>query len=485
MRLPRRLVATVLVAALVSTGCIGSSEKTEVPEATATTAVTAVTVVTAATAATAATATPTQVLATATPTTTVTQMADTPKPSGDAVFWNAPTGDRSLPACDKPFRFTHPIVELTNGFQMWFGPGSHVAPHNHMAYWGTPGLQEEELNNPDKSPSNSDDEKVVQGPTPTPISVSQQSERVQIYAPADVFKVDLRRAVLETQDGGTYVEWGGYLFLCDSHVVMLGHVDQPSDELVEVLREIGPASVESRNCSGTIDEVLESRMVGRCRWNFNTFIPAGTPLILSSGYFAGFDFGLQLVGLTAEELQKHPSYGYSMTPWRVGSGNAVCPLEYFPEPYRTDYLALLGAAQCGPFNQDVPGTAMGHWFPTPSPDEVPIRPDLREVDEFQTVWLFEDSADPTLHMLKVGDDSYGLGYNQYGFTTRETGPVNRRWDEVVPGGIYCAEVEADDTRAVVLVELTADGLSLKIEGLDRTECNDGLSFGNQVRTFYR
>ena len=35
MRLPRRFLATVLGVALVSAGCTGSSEKTEVPEATA------------------------------------------------------------------------------------------------------------------------------------------------------------------------------------------------------------------------------------------------------------------------------------------------------------------------------------------------------------------------------------------------------------------------------------------------------------------
>jgi hypothetical protein len=377
--------------------------------------------------------------------------------------------------------FTHPIVELTDGFQSFFGPGSHVAPHEHMAYWATPEVDEHELFNPDavETLPDSADTESVPGPSDPPDRVSQTSERVQLYAPGDLFKLDIRRVVLPTGDGGTYVEWGGYLWLCDAHMIMLGHVAQPSDELIELLREVEP------NCGGTTDEVLESTALGGCGWNFRAFIPGGTPLIRSSGYFAGFDFALMLFGLTAVELQEHPSYGYSVTPWRVPSGNAVCPLEYFPEPYRSDYLALLVPSRCGPFNQDVPGTAMGHWLPTPSPDEVPIRPDLREVDEFQTAWLFEDSADPMLHILRVGDDSYGLDYNYYVFRTREAGMVNRSWDEVVAGGIYCAEVKTDDTFAVVLLELSSDGQSLTIEGLDQVECSADLEFSGRARTFYR
>ena len=100
-----------------------------------------------------------------------------------------------------------------------------------------------------------------------------------------------------------------------------------------------------------------------CRWDFPTFIPSGTPLFKSSGFSGGFDFGLLLAGLTAAELQQQPGYGYSITPWRTGgSGKAVCPLEYFQEPLRSEYKKFLGDFNCGPFNQDVPGTAMGFWL---------------------------------------------------------------------------------------------------------------------------
>ena len=80
-----------------------------------------------------------------------------------------------------------------------------------------------------------------------------------------------------------------------------------------------------------------------CRWKFSTFIPSGTPIFRTSGYVGIFDFGLRLAKMTSEELQEQPGYGFSITPWRISSGNAVCPIEYFPEPLKSEYMELLNS----------------------------------------------------------------------------------------------------------------------------------------------
>ena len=229
-----------------------------------------------------------------------------------------------------------------------------------------------------------------------------------------------------------------------------------------------------------------------CRKSIEAFVPTGTSLFRSSG-IGGFDFGLMLNGLTVDELTKHPSYGFSIMPWRSASGRAVCPLDYFPEPWRSDYFALFASIRCGPFNQDVPGTAMGLWFPSPSPDQPPPPWEPWPNEELESIWLFAYHNDPASHELTVGNDSFGLERANFVIATQDQGTVNRRWDEVVAGDVYCAELLRADSAfshestpsAIALLKLSADGQSLTIEGFHRTECVDDLDFGDKARTFHR
>ena len=372
----------------------------------------------------------------------------------------------SIPSCKGEFAFTAPVVDATDVESVMFHPGGHVTPHDHMAYWSTG--------------------------DPTYPSGLLRSKQVRLTAPADAFAVDLgweRRGGEEN----SYLEWGGSLTFCDGHLAMFGHVSQPTDELLEILN----AGVLIDSMSGDPDCNLggdEAAAAGEgCRRSIEAFVPAGTALFHSSGISAGFDFGLSLVGLTVDELMEHPSYGFSIMPWRSASGQSVCPLEYFPEPWLSDYLALLASDRCGPFNQDVPETAMGLWFPSPSLDQPPPPWEPWPNEEFESIWLFAYHNDPSKHELTVPDDSFGLEYGNFVVATQTEGTVNRRWDEVVMGDVYCAELLRADSAfshestssAIALLELSTDGRSLTIEGFDRSECTDGLEFGARARTFHR
>ena len=243
-----------------------------------------------------------------------------------------------------------------------------------------------------------------------------------------------------------------------------------------------------------LDEVQPSCEELTCQWVVPAFLSAGTPIFKSSGYAHAWDFGLSLVGLTTEQLREEPGYGHSITPWQVGSGSAVCPLAYFHEPLRSEYMELMGNFTCGPFNQDVPGTAMGFWLPTPSPVDVPKTPREREVDEWETVWLFHSQLDRSMHTISVGNNTFGLDYGQYGYSFVSDGQVNVRWDRVEPGATYCSELRAlndfsefnQHVAAILLIRLAENPPALILETINAPACGGGhWEFSDHQRTFYR
>ena len=472
-----RKCAVAVTFLLVVSGCGGSSD-TATPVTTVAPVVTqapTTTVVPTTTVAATTTATPTTTAApttTATPTTTTAPTTTATPTTTPPTITTPPTttwtrSDGSpLPSCGGEFAFTAPLVDPADVESVMFHPGGHVTPHEHMAYWSTG--------------------------EPADPSGFLTSNQVQLTAPADLFVVDLGWGHGDGE-GGSYLEWGGYFTFCDGHGAMFGHVGQPTDELLEILE----SGIVVESMSGQADCDLggdtDSAVGEGCRRSIEAFVPAGTSLFRSSGIAAGFDFGLVLKGLTVDELTKHPSYGFSIMPWRSGSGSAVCPLDYFPEPWRSDYFALFASIRCGPFNQDVPGTAMGLWFPSPSSDQPPPPWEPWPNEELESIWLFAYHNDPAKHELTVGNDSFGLERANFVIATQNQGTVNRRWDEVVTGDVFCVELLRADSAfthestpsAIAILKLSTDGLALTIEGFHRTECVDDLDFGEKARTFHR
>ena len=400
--------------------------------------------------------TATPIPSTPTPTPTATPTQEVPQSFNTASFWNEPLYPVTQ-KCTGSFQFTHMLVDAADVKSIGVSPGSHIAPHGHMAYWGTAGVENQLQQNGEE----------------------QVSEKVQLYSPTDIFYVHMGT--------NSRQEWGGTVYTCDGHQIELGHVSDPSDQFNLILSQNEPEPGCDENS---------------CSWSFPTFIPAGTPLFKSSGFTSGFDFGLLLAGLTAEELQKQPGYGYSITPWRTGgSGNAVCPLNYFKEPLRSDYEELLGEFKCGPFNQDVPGTAMGFWLDTPSTDIFPGVQFKEEwdVDEWKTIWLFQDfrKTASSNYNITVGTNTFGLsggGHNEYSYIALQSGLVNRAWDNIKPGKNYCVELKvkenmfvvAEDVHKILIINVSEDGKQLTVEALDNNQCGDGRwQFQGGERTFYR
>ena len=396
----------------------------------------------------------------------------------ETTFWNErPPG---LPDCQGDFKFTHHLIDPKNVSQIMFGPGSHIAPHEHMAYWGLWGPENKgvDLFNPDANPT-----PVTNISSEKPLHVSYQ---VQLFAPIDIYRIDVREGSRLTPDGTEYIEWGGYLYTCNGHQLMLGHIGDPSDELKKILADTKP------EC-GTFSARGGEK---ECIWVTDTLIPSGTPIFKNSGYTGALDFGLSLAGLTDKQLQEQYGYGYSITPWRSGAKTAVCPLEYFIEPIKSEYLELLRDFRCGPFNQDVPGTAMGYWLPSPSPKSPPLMAHWKGDDEWETIWLFQSFIDNTEYAITVGNNTFGLDYNeaQYYFTAVTDGVVNRGWDSIKTGQNYCSELKKGsnmyerDTQIhkILILSLSEDATELTIEAIDKDACGTGpWKFQGNARIFYR
>jgi len=396
-----------------------------------------------------------------------------PTPSTSEEFWNrAMLGEdgKPLPSCGDSI-FTHPVVDPKDATPFFLVNKGY--PHDHMVYWRTRKLYE------------------VDPPAGVP-----GWAQVQLFAPADIYFTKVWRNVHESHDGGTYEEWGAYTIICEGYNLVWGGFGRPVEEILYNFRTTVP--VEWTDCpASTTEEALVTTEVGECRWDvfLNPPIKAGTPIWKTSGYELGFDFGLELLGLTAEELRQHPSYGYSINPWVHSGGNAVCTLEYFPEPYRTAYLESM-AGRCGPFNQDLPGTAMGMWLPLRPPADGSV-PDHGPGTEWQSLrrhftsglYLWEDSVNGSVHRLHTGSQIPGVPEGSYGIETVSDGLVNREWDSVVPGEVYCVELAprfGATVTEVVLVEVSEDGRTLTIEGITGTQCPEGrYSFSPDAHTMYR
>ena len=417
-----------------------------------------------------------EVVVTATPSPVPTATpSPTPSPtsSESELDWNwAAVGEdgESLPSCGDSI-FTHPVVDPDDATPFFLVNKGY--PHDHMVYWGT--------------------RKFYQRESPPPTGVLG-TEQVQLYAPADIYYMSVWRIVNESHDGGTFEEWAIGASICEGYTLGWGHLGRPVEEILVEVRKVVPR--DSSECPvSTTEEALVTTRVVFCRWGvfFNPPFRAGTPISKSSGYASGFDFGLRLLGLTAEELRQHPSYGYAINPWAYSGGNAVCTLEYFPEPYRTSYLELM-EGRCGPFNQDVPGTAMGVWLPIrpPADGSVPDRGPGTEwysLGRESELYLWEDSVDESVHKLHSGSQLPGVPGGSYGIETVSDGLVNREWDSVVPGAVYCAELVprfGATVTEVVLVEVSEDGRTLTIEGITGKHCPEGgYSFSPDAHTMYR
>lgn len=180
-------------------------------------------------------------------------------------------------------------------------------------------------------------------------------------------------------------------------------------------------------------------------------VKAGTPLGTVGRMQGNFNFGTWDFRVTHTFI----------SPWRHGllTRYSTCPFDYFDSPLREQLMAKLestAGGNCGTVLHDVPGTLAGDWF---IGDATPTRP---------ADWgkLLHFGSNNKLAGQSVISAS-GMFFSQptkWIFSAATSGNVNRKFEEVVPGAIYCYDNDGnhpyrDYERGIqsgkVLVQLTS------------------------------
>ena len=60
-------------------------------------------------------------------------------------FWNEPMYPVTK-KCTGRFQFSHKLVDVADVDSIGVSPGGHIAPHDHMAYWGTSAIGDQQRN---------------------------------------------------------------------------------------------------------------------------------------------------------------------------------------------------------------------------------------------------------------------------------------------------------------------------------------------------
>jgi hypothetical protein len=245
---------------------------------------------------------------------------------------------------------------------------------------------------------------------------------------------------------------------CENFRGEFTHVSSFSDQL----------KAEFKNLDCEVEELSDGKIT-RCWTNdLNIELHPGDVLgtVGGPGYWSNFDLGAW------DYSEEH----YLLNPdrWFEDSAFVVCPLDYSTPELKSELYERIGGWNgekrtieplCGDIYVDIKGTAQGYWFPKGSE---------KRYSSSRNIALVHDNIDPEKAAFSIGNDVDEFDPGVYYFSPKDNGKVNRDFDDVVPGEVYCFEFNDFS----IIVELITDS-ELKIEKRSSGKCGGGLwSFSN-------
>jgi hypothetical protein len=153
-----------------------------------------------------------------------------------------------------------------------------------------------------------------------------------------------------------------------------------------------------------------------------------------------------------------------------------CSADYFTADLKEQLYSKFGYINkrrtiepiCGEIEQDEPGTAQGVWYWKDRGEKLQTGGGLA---------LVHDNIDPTIGAFSFGTKMDGVPDQDglYHFLPKNTGSVNRDFDQVLPGDVYCYETylaHDPDKKAAFIIELISS-TELRIEKYTQTTCGSG------------
>ena len=216
-----------------------------------------------------------------------------------------------------------------------------------------------------------------------------------------------------------------------------------------------------------------------CTKNVDIELKAGEEIGTVGGFqgaAAGLDFWL--ADYRTEKIKyANPSR------WGGHSLYISCPVDYFTGDIRKklygQFKDFRGKSRtiepiCGTIEQDVAGTAQGAWF---------VKGTKQTYPEDQNLALAHDNVNPLKGAFSVGTSLHSLRSGVYYFDPKNSGFVNRDFQDVLPNGnIYCydslAQRFSNPSQTRIILQLTSPA-TLQIQGQQFESCGAGpWSFDN-------
>ena len=294
-------------------------------------------------------------------------------------------------------------------------------------------------------------------------------EKIKVFSPGDARIIQISSSE-HLSASPPFTDYDIEFYPCKEIFTRFGHLTSLSEKIIAQL--------------GVSDKDCRTYRTGggdykRCTKNVDIELKAGEEIGTVGGFqgaAAGLDFWL--ADYRTEKIQyANPSR------WGGHSLYIVCPVDYFTADVRKklyeQFKDFKGNPKtikpiCGTIEQDVAGTAQGTWF---------VKGTKQTYPEDQHLALAHDNFNPLKEAFSVGTSLHSLGSGVYYFDPKNSGFVNRDFEDVLPNGnIYCYDSltqrfdNPSPTR--IILQLTSP-TALRIQGQQFDSCGTGpWSFDN-------
>ena len=351
-----------------------------------------------------------------------------------------PIEDRisGIKACDDSQPFTHPPVNYEDIFNITplgnLNPSGHTFPTNHMY-----------------------------------LNFAEGKLNIPVYTPGDIWITDISKMTKFEEEQEPSTDFSISFSPCIEISAYYIHVNTISDKLQSAFDEEYQDNFCSKHETG-------GNTYENCFTEVDIEITAGEVIGHTAKEGQGnFDLGVYDNRLEIPDFIKNFTY-----PERMESiYTTACPLDYFMPNIKDKLYSVVGDWDgskrtiepiCGTLRQDIWGTAQGHWFYK----EANIDADNRSEDK--NLALVHDVVDYDMGVLSIGTAllEFGLPSSTYIFKPKDSGFVDRDFDQVKPdGNKYCyaamGGLSGQHQDTAILIEMTSKK-TLRIGKLDGNSC---------------
>jgi len=276
---------------------------------------------------------------------------------------------------------------------------------------------------------------------------ADRSDIATLYSPGDLPITAIRAS--EHVNAG-FTDYSLTLQPCPEITVVFGHISSLTEEIFG-----DTSSFTDWNLGSEYTTSGETYRTWRRECNIE--VKAGDILGTTGG-----NPGQWALDLGVYDQRRLPEMVANPQRWYSTYLHTVCPLSFFEEAPVIDQLWKLvqrdeeegDSTPCGSVLQDVPGTAQGCWFLSGINATYP---------EDLHLALVRSNIHPSHAVLSVGNSILNLSSKAYEFLPRDSGLLNRDFQDIVPDGqIYGFEVNQFD--GIIVLQMP-DGVTLWVEAL--------------------